>query len=178
MTDSSIECTPQVRTGAQPLPDRVARLEADVARLKTLLRASSESDIDEKVEEPKIEDDEDLTLIDSVRLGKRTRRANGGGEIREDVALQMLVLRSSQTNSRFFRRASHYFPFLDGDFDTSTIVKTSLLYWAMVAVGSREADELSATYELARRRVVDLIAQTIFGQATKEDLQGVLIGYM
>ncbi len=79
---------------------------------------------------------------------------------------------------RFFRRASHYFPFIDPDMDVSSISKTTLFYWAIVAVGSREAEELSATFELARRRVVDLSAQTLFGQVSKDDLKGLLIVYM
>ncbi|KAL7423530.1 hypothetical protein Q5752_001110 [Cryptotrichosporon argae] len=177
--ETGVECVPQARTGSQPLPDRVSKLEADVARLKALLCAGSDDDdllagpgveADESGDvEPKEEmgDDDDFTAIDVVRRGKRNRAGVAGGQLRQEAAY-----------TQFMRHASHFFPFIDTSQTHAQVHKVSLFYWAMIAVGARDDDELAPTFELARRRVVDLTAETMFGQSTMDDLKGLMIVYM
>jgi hypothetical protein len=54
--------------------------------------------------------------------------------------------------------------------------RSSLLYWAAVAVGSRESPELEDTYQISRGRVLELFRVTLGGPAiTYWDLCGAMV---
>ncbi|KAK4684886.1 hypothetical protein P7C73_g5276, partial [Tremellales sp. Uapishka_1] len=169
--ETGVECVPQTKITNQPIPDRVSRLEADVARLKALLRASPDSECDSRARheqrEESEEDEGDITLIENVRLGKRTRRWANGGEIKEELAFKL-----------FMQNVAFRLCFIDPCTTRNSIPHNSLLYWATIAIGSREGDDLAATFELARRRVLDYTTRTVFTHPTKDDLKGMLMVYM
>ncbi|GFZ51580.1 hypothetical protein JCM24511_09347 [Saitozyma sp. JCM 24511] len=133
------------------------------------------------------EHDDDLVHIEGIRLHKR-RRAGVGSNGRKKARTE--TLRGTEeggVNSElekvafdiFGKRCANLMSFVDSrsslDFEKMR-ASDSLFYWAIIAVGTREAVELSSIYTYARRRAITLARETLFGRRpTMEDLCGLII---
>lgn len=83
----------------------------------------------------------------------------------------------TKSPNSFSKRCCISVPFLEPDSSEHTVelvrARSGLLYWAIIAVGAREAEELASTHDYARRRAVHLSRLT-FGRKppTLDDFQG------
>ncbi|WVQ85119.1 hypothetical protein IAT38_007284 [Cryptococcus sp. DSM 104549] len=140
----------------------------------------------EDVEED--QEDEDLINIENIRLNKRKQYGGEGmiGEKRQRTSGP--PRRPFQARERemervafqiFEKRCTSMFPFIDSskamDFDAMQ-GESSLFYWAVVAVGAREAVEIADTHRYAVRQAITIARETLFGRrATMDDLRGLLV---
>jgi hypothetical protein len=80
-------------------------------------------------------------------------------------------------STSFSKRCCFFIPFLDPespDHNLENVRKRSqLLFWAIIAVGAREAEELAATHEFALRRAIHAWRLTLGGRPPSfADCQG------
>ncbi|ORY79764.1 hypothetical protein BCR35DRAFT_94800 [Leucosporidium creatinivorum] len=129
--------------------------------------------------------DNDVTTSDPLRFGRRERESAQPRPPKRQRMDERDSPEPSQEHQElafqiFSQRCCVSIPFIHPDSPehnpTNVLKMSSLLYWAIVAVGAREADELASLHDFARRRAIDLSRCTLAGKVpTFPDLQGFCI---